>query len=813
MAEHHPLGDIEFLSYNLLNGYLPGFPILKELVQNAEDAKATCLDYGWIKGIPNATHPLLKSPALFMLDNGDFTEYNAKSIRYILGGSSKPNDQDSIGKFGLGLKSVFHLCEAFFYIAPDIQNSKYRTWDIFNPWAGAQNKDEYHEGWDYFIEQDRDLIKLYLQLILNKKDYQEKWFILWIPLRQRNHKTIENQEEDVPPFIKKGDNEIFDNGIPEFLRSKETQKQLSILMPLLGTINNIRYWENNWNKPIFDIRVDASSQRHCYLSKLNRNQENIIKGEIHDAANIINFMGSEIILESVIFNNIVNSPVLPEKFRRITPHIAIVFSRLQSNNFDGKLSHLNLRTAVFLPIGEDCEISCKSQSSYYLTLHGYFFVDFARTGVLGWDKDNLNINKDNKTGDDDRITLEKQWNFHLYEAILARILDKFYQFTSEYNLPESEISAICEALLKSPLFQERSNREKICQQKQFILCVTPQGNKWKLLDKDIRVLALPKVPDWNLFPYFSTIAQSSSPVLTFSKAHNLRYDDTKFDKWSHKEIEDVLRNSSAENIFKSHSAINYLVEFLKECCLIRNNKLENDTIQRGLIKFIKTGLSQLQWSEINSDIKNVLQKLINLIKDSEVIYINVSENIFKFLIKIEVSVLLLPKELFPNNSLGQLKPQDTTAILSNLNRCIHELEKQARNTTFLEPILRDFLNLSKNNLTNILSNNPTWKCLIGYDNQKNVQFYSYNEFKQLKQESRLFIQSRDNMINCLTQALVSFEPVLVKKEIAEILQSDKNICPGYCNLDSCRVILSKTLKLSTPENRKQLLNELLKEVH
>ncbi|MEA5516648.1 sacsin N-terminal ATP-binding-like domain-containing protein, partial [Nodularia sp. UHCC 0506] len=254
MAEHHPLGDIEFLSYNLLNSYLPGFPILKELVQNAEDAKASCLDYGWMQGIPNATHPLLKSPALFMLDNGEFTEYNAKAIRYILGGSSKPNEQDSIGKFGLGLKSVFHLCEAFFYIAPDIQNSKYRTWDIFNPWAGAQNKDEYHEGWDYFIEKDRDLIKSYLKIILNKKDYQEKWFILWIPLRQRNHNTIQNQEEDVPPFIKKGDNEFFENGIPEFLRSKETRKQLSILMSLLGTINNIKYWENDWSKPLFDIR-------------------------------------------------------------------------------------------------------------------------------------------------------------------------------------------------------------------------------------------------------------------------------------------------------------------------------------------------------------------------------------------------------------------------------------------------------------------------------------------------------------------------------------------------------------------------------
>lgn len=814
MAEHHPLGDIEFLSYNLLNGYLPGFPIIKELVQNAEDAKATCLDYGWIKGIPNAIHPLLKSPALFMLDNGDFTSKNAESIRYILGGSSKPNQQDSIGKFGLGLKSVFHLCEAFFYLAPKPEKSDYPGCDIFNPWAGAKNKDKYHRGWDCFIQQDIELIKLSLHAILNKKDYQEKWFILWIPLRQRNHNTIDNQEDPVPPFIKNGDHDFFENGIPEFLKSKETRKQLSILMPLLGTINNIRYWENDWSKPLFDMKIDASSQRRYSLSKLNRNQENIIKGKIDDEANILNFMGSEIILESTIFNNIINSSVLPEKFRCITPHIAIVFSRLQGNNFNGKLSYLNLRTAVFLPIGEDCEISCKSQSSYYLTLHGYFFVDFARTGVLGWDKNNFNINKDKKTGDDDRITLEKEWNFNLYEAILARILDKFYQFTSEYNLSASEISAICEALLNSPLFKGSSNREKICQQKQFILCITPQGNKWKLLDKNIKVLALPRVPDWNLFLCFQKIAQFSSHVLTFSKANNLRYNGTKFDKWTDKEIEYIFSNSSAENIFKSHITINYLVEFLKECCLIRNNKIENDTVQRLLIKFIKTGLSQLQWSQINDDIKTALQKLINLIKDSEVIYINIAENNINNILKIEsLSVLLLPKKLFnniPNNSFTQLREQDATAIFRWF---LNELETQVNHPTFLESILREFLKLSKNNLINILSKNPTWKCLIGYDHQKNVQFYSYNEVKKFKQESRLFIKSKDNMIKYLTQALLSFEPVLVEEEIAKILESHENIYPKYCNLDSCRIILSKTLKLSTPENRKQLLNELLKEVH
>ncbi|MDB9342573.1 hypothetical protein PN456_03125 [Nodularia spumigena CS-586/05] len=650
MAEHHPLGDIEYLSYNLLNSYLPGFPILKELVQNAEDAKATCLDYGWIKGIPNATHPLLKAPALFMLDNGEFTEYNAKSIRYILGGSSKPNEQDSIGKFGLGLKSVFHLCESFFYIAPDIQNSKYRTWDIFNPWAGAQNKDEYHEGWDYFVEQDRDLIKSSLKPILSKKYYQEKWFILWIPLRQRSHKTIHNEEDGVPLWIKKGENDFFDKSIPDYFGNKETKKQLNLLITLLGTINEISYWETDFSKPRFEIGLNPNSQRRYSLSKLVHNQEHLIKGQICEGVNVLDFAGSEIILESPAFNNIVQRPELPEKFRHIKPHNAIVFSRL-NDNFSDYNPSLTLRTAVFLPIGEDQTIDCQTQYSYYLTLHGYFFVDFARTGVLGWDKNNLNIYT-NKEGDDKRISVEKEWNFHLFQVILTRILNTFAEFVSEYNLCESEISGICQAFLNSQLFKESSNREKICQNKQLILCITPQGKKWQLLDKTKRVLPLPEVPQWDLFPNLRNIVESPNYILTLSHAPNLRFEGATFDTWTDRQIIYVLSNLS-ENILHNHNAINYLVSFLKECC--QNPKIQSNELQKHLIQFIKKGLPQLNWNELNSEITTALQKLINLVRVSEVIYINVSENIFNFLREIELSVLLLPKKLFPNNRASKLK--------------------------------------------------------------------------------------------------------------------------------------------------------------
>ena len=114
---HSPIAYISQIKNHLQDRYRKGFPIVKELVQNADDAKATCMDIGWTPGLPQADHLLLEGPALFVIDDGCFTGKDARSIRQM--GLSAKSEEASIGKFGLGLKSIFHLCEAFFYLASE----------------------------------------------------------------------------------------------------------------------------------------------------------------------------------------------------------------------------------------------------------------------------------------------------------------------------------------------------------------------------------------------------------------------------------------------------------------------------------------------------------------------------------------------------------------------------------------------------------------------------------------------------------------------------------------------------------------------
>ncbi|MBD2510108.1 hypothetical protein H6G91_22895 [Nostoc muscorum FACHB-395] len=807
MALHHPLGDIRNLRNSLLKSYKVGFPILKELVQNAEDAGATCLDYGWIESIPQSTHPLLKSPAIFMLDNGEFTDENAECIRYLLGGSSKSSQQDSIGKFGLGLKSIFHLCETFFYIGPDFENSQYPRADIFNPWAGANNKDKYHQNWDEFSPQDREHIKNTLKPLLTKTDYQHKWFIIWIPLRQKTHQA-ENCEFK---YIKDAQDAFFD-GIPDFLTDVNTQKQLSLLPILLNKIKYIRYWEKDLLNPKLNIIVDENAQRRQIFSQVKPGSQ--IKGYISlNQTNLVNFMGSEIMATNSEFDRIKQSDGFPEEFRRIKPHCAVIFSRLNTILPDEEPS-LTLRTAVFLPIGDDEKLTINSsvQQSYYLTLHGYFFVDSGRTGILGWDEQTLTVKNSREAGDDNRSVLEKVWNFYLYQIILSMILDNLFNFICEYKLSVSEILSICQALSNSQLFAEKTNREKICHNQQLVLCVTPQDNKWELLHKDIKILPLPAVPPWDLFPYL----QSSPHTLTLLTAYNLRFDNTNFNHWDAEKIGNILSSLSPLDILLNHTAINYLVAFLKKCCLdFIKHQNEINTIQTNLIKFLQKGMSQLQWNTISSESKKALQELIHLIDGSKLICLNnhESENVYRFLLKIELSILLLPKQLFPNQTVIQLPEQDAEMILSNLYRLIDNLEKKGNKATFLQSILTEFLTLSQSHLLHILSKNPTWRCLIASNRQNQITFYSYNDFKAFKQSFILFRNSNNSLINLLIQATENIEPVLVANEIATLLKSDVNISPEYCNTPICKLVLNQTPELSQPANRKQLLNELLKEVH
>ena len=176
-----PIDEIKAIQTLLADVYKDagdGRTLFRELVQNADDAGArrlrfTVLERGW----PDARNSLLRCPALLVANDGPFPDKDREALHKAIGGS-KEDDARKIGTFGIGLKSVFHICEAFLYIGAE--KSAWRA-GVLNPWAGTgeSNKemDPLHPDWDKV--DDRPLQAAAAELIGNT----DNGLLLWIPLR------------------------------------------------------------------------------------------------------------------------------------------------------------------------------------------------------------------------------------------------------------------------------------------------------------------------------------------------------------------------------------------------------------------------------------------------------------------------------------------------------------------------------------------------------------------------------------------------------------------------------------------------------
>ena len=115
-VRHRPEADIGSIRELLRGGYGTARSILKELIQNAEDADASRMDVYWIPGDSASPLSLLAHPSLIVSNNGRFTEGNRDAITQMSLGT-KGTEERAIGRFGKGLKSIFAWSEAFFIIA------------------------------------------------------------------------------------------------------------------------------------------------------------------------------------------------------------------------------------------------------------------------------------------------------------------------------------------------------------------------------------------------------------------------------------------------------------------------------------------------------------------------------------------------------------------------------------------------------------------------------------------------------------------------------------------------------------------------
>ncbi len=101
---------------NIIDAYPSKKDILKELIQNADDAEATEIHFVWDKRKHNTKKifgkkwELVQGPALCVYNNRTFSDADLQGIQQ-LGEGGKHGSLGRTGKYGLGFNSVYHLTD------------------------------------------------------------------------------------------------------------------------------------------------------------------------------------------------------------------------------------------------------------------------------------------------------------------------------------------------------------------------------------------------------------------------------------------------------------------------------------------------------------------------------------------------------------------------------------------------------------------------------------------------------------------------------------------------------------------------------
>ncbi|XP_026074198.1 sacsin-like [Carassius auratus] len=145
-----------FIDYlkEILRRYPDGGQILKELIQNADDAGASTVvfihDERHYENHSLWTEELGKyqGPALYAFNDAAFTEEDWEGIQRV-GRSIKQEDPTKVGRFGIGFNSVYHITDL-----PGVFSSEHLA--IFDPQKKMFGEDEEGYRWSLNDEEDRE---------------------------------------------------------------------------------------------------------------------------------------------------------------------------------------------------------------------------------------------------------------------------------------------------------------------------------------------------------------------------------------------------------------------------------------------------------------------------------------------------------------------------------------------------------------------------------------------------------------------------------------------------------------------------------
>ncbi|ESR26344.1 sacsin N-terminal ATP-binding-like domain-containing protein [Lutibaculum baratangense] len=416
-----PKDIVEHLRHNLERyPYGDGFTVFRELLQNADDAKSAHVVLRYLEGWPGADNPLLRGPGLLLVNDGQFDAQSAEGMQ-TFGGSVKASDQEAVGRFGLGQKSVFHICDAF-VVVPNGYGGELRPF-VVNPFETLGQPGDACLDWGGISSGDTELI-----ISASAEDgFNGGCLALWFPLRRAG----------LRPKPKSSGIEASDIAA-ESLRTLADRWRLAELLASLRRVQRI-----DVEVAGASVSVDRGDAARVTGYALGPGERRFGGGLGHGITSV----GRERMGPSDFRSELRLSAGWPRSRNRLTdeeepqkasPHGAVIL--LADREGEDELS---VDWSVLLPVAEALsQVPTQSAGRVKLLLHGCFFVDSGRKEIAGLTDDPDEISEQSR--------VRAGWNRALRnEVVLQLVPAVLHDALSERILSSEALATIVAALADS----------------------------------------------------------------------------------------------------------------------------------------------------------------------------------------------------------------------------------------------------------------------------------------------------------------------------------------------------------------------------
>lgn len=777
-----------------LQQYRSGFSFTKELLQNADDAPAGSLFCGVSETMveDGNLHPLFQNKGLFILNDGKFDLKDQKSIK---GHKSRKKDQeDSIGRFGLGLKSVFHFCDAFFFLSSSHRkDSDLGEMGFVNPWDKLPMSDEselFHKDWAEF---DRSKVAESLREFVNKITEIQKWFLIWVPLRHRNY------ESDPKCVISNkfySDDFESDEVLVKKIFGKELERKLPAGISFLENLSHFELYGTESANPMVKIERDSDN----WISKKKEGCRSL-NGNL----SVETLSDEESMRFSLTgFQNLIKKPNLPNSLASIkkhedwpshdgNPHKAkahagFLFLRPETDSDD--YESLSVRRCCFLPLSKDSETFGNNDdgNALQLLLHGYYFCDDGR-----------------KRADDDSDEVSGRWNHALARELIApKLLPEFSELLNDSNISKKSAGKLAKFLAEAAerFFEVKFGIERHA----LVLRVRPQGttvfeaiartDSDSFLPLNVRAKSLSNVLE--IAPGLSTLLKDESNTVYFEREAWIFSENEAVEHWVEENIEVLLDDRFTISLDEEEN-FNTTIDLLKGIESSENEAALGIAVRKAIAR---TYEKESKPKDISC---SKIREVLKFCEEEHLVHVDFNKfsgksgrSLFHALAESPESFVCLPFEYGDENSLesSQFALAAVDSWASNNEEDRNKASDVARS------IISSIESSEGSSLLAIYKFLPVAEWKQG--GEKEV-FVTLTELREFSESGRLF--NRSPITKLLGQALPEENIYLFSESLVEDLEEDLEFTEISDFIENNRPVLS------AGENRVNLVDRAISEMH